>query len=509
MNKVELLTEPHLQFGDYFEHEDTKTGLAEYGPFGKNIDGLHPTEVRVGFIGTGHTVSLAKLWVERCSGFIESENIKTNRKAISKNLKEPKIVQDMLFAGLEEESEEITRRIEKILNRDFIGFNAESQFACRFVQNARWERTLDVRELQKILTIESKAQRIHTLVEHVDELLQSITSNSPSPDVVIIALTHDIDEKAFNARVGDVYLDFRRMLKARAMSHRNPVPTQLIKQATLEEKRELQEVSTRAWNFCTAQYYKADGIPWRPLTLRDDTCYVGISFYRSMEVSDKNVMRSSIAQAFDYLGQGLVLRGDPFEWDDRKMGKSPHLKTEMARDLMVRTLEEYRKLKGTLPKRVVVHKTSRFWGSEHPEHDEENGFYEGLDSVLKGIEVDLVALRSSNVCLVRQGLYPPVRGTYFSLDPNHHLVYTTGYIPYLETYPGTHVPRPLEIHQHLGGSDPRELCREVLGLTKMNVNNCAFTDGIPITLSFARSVGDIMKFIKEDMQAQVSYKYYM
>ena len=31
--------------------------------------------------------------------------------------------------------------------------------------------------------------------------------------------------------------------------------------------------------------------------------------------------------------------------------------------------------------------------------------------------------------------------------------------------------------------------REVLELTKMNVNNCSFADGTPITLSFAEKVG--------------------
>jgi len=47
---VEYLKEPRLQFGKYFEHQDTKTGLAEFGPFGKNVAGLHPSEIKLGFI---------------------------------------------------------------------------------------------------------------------------------------------------------------------------------------------------------------------------------------------------------------------------------------------------------------------------------------------------------------------------------------------------------------------------------------------------------------------------
>src|SRR5438552_3112505 len=71
---VEYLAEPKLQFGSYFEHEDSKTGLAEFGPFGKNIGGLHPPEIRLGFIGTGETTAGAKEWIEECGSEIESEN---------------------------------------------------------------------------------------------------------------------------------------------------------------------------------------------------------------------------------------------------------------------------------------------------------------------------------------------------------------------------------------------------------------------------------------------------
>src|SRR6266516_434748 len=72
---LEHLAEPTLQFGHYFEHQDTKTGLAEYGPFGLNIEGLHPSEMKLGFVGTRETIAGAKEWIELCSHTIESENI--------------------------------------------------------------------------------------------------------------------------------------------------------------------------------------------------------------------------------------------------------------------------------------------------------------------------------------------------------------------------------------------------------------------------------------------------
>jgi hypothetical protein len=113
--------------------------------------------------------------------------------------------------------------------------------------------------------------------------------------------------------------------------------------------------------------------------------------------------------------------------------------------------------------------------------------------------------------LFREGMYPPLRGTYFRIGDDHHYLYTMGFIPYLATYPGSYVPDPWHIVEHHGGSSKKDLFREVLELTKMNVNNCSFADGTPITLSFAEKVGEIMKHVPEDKDEdlQTGYKFYM
>jgi hypothetical protein len=334
--------------------------------------------------------------------------------------------------------------------------------------------------------------------------------NSPVPDIIVLALTQAITEKAYTAQVkGRFYLDLRRALKAAAMKW--GIPIQILTHRTLEGKSvDLQDPATRAWNFCTAQYYKAQGIPWRPTAIDDLTCFVGISFYVTQEEDDGSLtLRSSVAQAFDYLGQGLVLRGDPFEWSQVKHGPAPHLTKDAARRLTADTLREYVKVQGVPPRRVVVHKSSEFWGPEHGEHNELDGFYEGIDSVYPNLEIDLVALRQTGVKLFREGNYPPLRGTYVRLEDQHHFLFTMGYIPYLQTYPGSYVPEPWQITDHRGGTAPRELLLEVLALTKMNVNNCAFADGTPITLLFSHRIGDIMKHIPEGESVHPHYRFYM
>src|SRR5688500_4694434 len=130
--RIEHLKEPKLQFGQYFEHEDTKTGLSEFGPFGKNISGLHPSEIKLGFIVTRETISGAKEWIETCGARIESENFKAVNKGAP-------VTSGGLF-GEEDEPDSQLMRLEKILNPDFVGFNVASPFACSFQLNERWER---------------------------------------------------------------------------------------------------------------------------------------------------------------------------------------------------------------------------------------------------------------------------------------------------------------------------------------------------------------------------------
>lgn len=494
---IDRLEEPVLQFGSYFEHQDAKTGIAATGPFGLNEAGLHPSDIKLGFIGTRETVDGAKEWIRTCQSPIESGNIQIIGQRSTQGMQ-------TLF----EPPEETRTRISKILNRDFIGFNRESAWECAFLMNDRWDRIIPTRELERVLKIADKQIRILELVKLFESQVESLATTSPAPTIIILALTPEIAEHADAVQLsGNYYLNFRRAIKAKVM--RWGIPLQLLQRRTvLGTDRSLQEKTLRAWNFCTAQYYKADGIPWRTVGLTRDTCFIGISFFVTRDVNEHVTMRSSVVQAFDYLGQGLVLRGDPFPWNVNTQGASPHLTREAATALIQRTLKAYVQATNVPPQRVVIHKSSEYWGEEHGLYNEREGFYEGIDAVYPGRQIDLVTLRQSGLMLFREGKYPPLRGMVFSLEDQHFL-YTMGYITFLDTYPGSYVPEPWQITDHHGESSPRELFQEILALTKMNVNNCAFADGVPITLSFAHKIGEIMKHIPEDGIVQPTYKFYM
>ena len=500
---VDYFEEPQLQFGDYFEYEDAKTGLAEFGPFGKNVPGLHVSEIKLGFIGTRESISEAQSWIDRCSKKVESENVKVDRQRGTQ--------EDFgLFDDDSDEREVVSRRIDKTQNRDFIGFNADSTFKSTFRMNPRWDREINQRELDSVLSTESEEQRILELANLVEAELSSICQTDPVPDVVILSLTSEIEEAAYSTQVsGNFHLNLRRELKARAMRQETPIPLQLIRPRTIHGGTDTQGPAKRAWNFCTALYYKAGGTPWRPLSLEEDTCYMGISFYIAQELDDALTMRSSVSMAFDYLGQGLVLRGDKFQWNHKEHGQAAHMTTEATAKLIRETLNEYVRMQGNPPKRVVIHKTSRFWGSEHENYNEVEGISEGVDSVFPRCDIDLVTLKSGNIRLFREGDYPPLRGTYFTVNNAQHFLYTMGFIPHLETYPKPYVPKPWKIDQHIGGSSPKDLLEEVLTLTKMNVNNCSFADGKPITIMFAEKIGEVMKHVGRNGVIQSKYRFYM
>lgn len=80
-------------------------------------------------------------------------------------------------------------------------------------------------------------------------------------------------------------------------------------------------------------------------------------------------------------------------------------------------------------------------------------------------------------------------------------------MPALNTYPGPHIPAPLELMGVTG--DPRVAASEILALTKMNWNSAAATAAFPITLRFAKEVGAIMSEVPPDRVPHPAYRFYM
>ena len=105
-------------------------------------------------------------------------------------------------------------------------------------------------------------------------------------------------------------------------------------------------------------------------------------------------------------------------------------------------MKEYKDRTGTLPLGIVLHKSSSF------DEAEEEGFEDAFRNVPV---IEAVALVQSDFRLVRFGSYPPKRGTLCVVNDDARFLFTTGFMPEWETYPGPHVPTPIEI------KSPREI----------------------------------------------------
>jgi hypothetical protein len=145
-------------------------------------------------------------------------------------------------------------------------------------------------------------------------------------------------------------------IKAHAMKH--GLPTQIVWERTLRGKNVTQDPATMAWNLFTAIYHKANNVPLQLETLPEATCFVGISFFRSDP--SKPALKTSLAQAFSGRGKGLVLQG-PRTITDRKGNPVPHLSEKEAEVLLTNVLRLFSDYHDKKPRRVVVHKTSKYW----------------------------------------------------------------------------------------------------------------------------------------------------
>lgn len=494
--KFKLLDEPTLTFGRG-DHICPKTGIESLGVYDIS-DELRKSELRVGLVGRPKGIDDLNGWLRHCQSFIEGKESKLPN----------------LFRG-------------------FGGFSDAHGYYCKLLYGERSTRPIENSKIQRVQKIQKVEDRINSCVELYFEEIRFLAENRPV-DVIVCALPDDLfsaitESQAFASK--DIVEDrpdgndenvddeeglvqslkdsannqlehnFRRLLKAKTMML--GVPLQLAREKVFyigKNPRDIEDEATRAWNFCTALYYKGiKTIPWR---LKEDahkpkTCYVGVGFYKSR---DKKTVSTSLAQVFDEYGHGVILRGSPVSID--KDNKRPYMDKHQARDLLSSALDEYKRALKQSPARVVVHKKSNF------RKEEIEGFNIALD--LQGVQLkDYVTIMPSTIKLFSYEIFPPPRGSFLAIDDNRAILYTRGFINYYKTYPGGYVPTPLEIRAFDNEYSIEDISKEILGLTKMNWNNARLDGKWPITLECAERVGEILKYVEDKQIPQASYAFYM
>ncbi|MBD3215467.1 MAG: hypothetical protein GF311_22850 [Candidatus Lokiarchaeota archaeon] len=479
---LKYIEEEKLKFGKDIEAFDPRIGLLRGGPYSSSIsDGEREFKIiNCGIIGTKVSKTNIISLIDRIS-----HGLKANDKTYG----------NLGFPGL--------------------GIQSPLQFSIRF--SDEWYSSFNDNEIDQILEASDNNLKKNILFQLIEEKIINLKYTDPPPDIIFIPVERDII-KAFqhdniesnnivfanrnkprtvSASEGDI--NFHSILKIIGMKHN--IVTQLIKSKTLKLKMN-EDVVTTAWNLIVGLYYKAKRIPWKFTEFEDQVCYVGISFYR--DFSEKEVkMGTSMAQVFLSSGDSYILKGDSFKIDKQEDNRSPNLDRRNAKNIIDKVLKFYKKLKKIYPLRLVIYKTSNFTDSEI------EGIYDNIADIKN---IDMISINENpKIRLYRQDQYPVMRGTtLITEDHKEAILYTIGFIPSLNTYPGHQIPKPIKIRQFTSNTDMITICREILKLTRLDWNDIKFCHKMPVTLSFPKKVSKVLVEKRAaDINIQPHYRFYM
>jgi len=459
--KIEYIQEPQLLFNEGGISLNPCVGLIKYGP---RFAGSSTTEFKtfkIGIIGSSKSIALTK-------HLFESFYMKILPDGDIKPWKIP-----------------------------FPGLNANSKLRFEFIFNPEWESIIDSFDFENLKAAQSSSERA---LELIKERIITIYEKETPPDIIVISFPIEFyyicecsNTKKPMIKVG--LDDFHNRIKLLAMQLK--VPTQIIRPETLQLEG-TQERSLVAWNIVVGMLYKCQrGHPWKLTHLEENTCYVGISFFKE---KGEETRRASLAQIFLDTGESFVLRGESFSWANKDYPNSPHLSEEDAQRLMSYVLTHYKLIRKHYPDRIVIHKSSNFWDDE----------LEGFKSATKNIKSkDFISILPSDFKLFTQTSYPVLRGT-LVLTKNESIgfLFTTGFVPSLKTYPGFSIPSALQIKPFVLDTSLLKVCREILSFTKLDWNNTFVYSKMPVTLSVSRKVGHVMSETEAKRICNLDTHYY-
>ena len=494
---IECLREPHVAFGKGGTGVEPRHGLGLYGP----VDANQRREIALGFVGLEKDIRATRTWLNRLRQFIPAREGNSNRyrdwpgseRALhSRFVADERFIRTIPADRLEQALAQSNTRagFEDLLQ--LFGSRVESLFgdvAPNCIVVCLPEALADLRIANPTLT---PAERLALERLQAEEEADQLSFFQPSPEELRAAeeLRTQADDLLFRT--------FYRALKCRAMMHSNPVPIQVVRRDTIDRPDDQgQSYATRAWNLAISLYYKSGGLPWRPDGLPSNVCFVGLSFHHLKRRSG-SLVYASVAQAFSTEVEPFALKGAMVDHQQRR-DRHPYLLEEQAVSLISEVVDQYEARAGVLPDRLIVHKTTTY------QPEEEAGFRAGTRGRIP--VCDLVWMRSTAFRLVRRGMQEPWRGTLCTIGDESYL-FTSGFVPWWNEYPGPHIPAPIELGA-AGRTDLRQRAIEILTLTKMNWNSTEGISRYPITISFAKRVGQVMNELAEGQAPNPSYRFYM
>ncbi|CAM5394869.1 nuclease PIN [Alcaligenes faecalis] len=324
----------------------------------------------------------------------------------------------------------------------------------------------------------------------MDAALRRLEAMRNEFDVVVV---HFPD--AWGPATRGVAFDAHDALKALGAKYN--IPTQVINDRAFNFRHR----ASLAWRLAIALYVKAGGIPWklaRVPSVPDETAYIGLAYALRGDQRHAHFV-TCCSQVFDMDGGGMQFVAfearDPVT-DLEEARRNPYLSRDDMRAVLARSLTLYQDRNGgSLPKRLVIHKTTAFKAEE----------LDGAFDALAGIpEVECIEIGARanwrGVWLIDSGrqvppskpsAYPVPRGTVVVRSGVSALLWVAGNAPDASTtgnyYQGKKsIPKPLLLTRHAGRGPLEVVAAEALALSKMDWNNDALYDPVPVSIRYSQ-----------------------
>ena len=283
----------------------------------------------------------------------------------------------------------------------------------------------------------------------------------------------------------------------KALGAHHSIPTQVVNDRAFSFRYK----ASIAWRLSIALYVKAGGVPWKlaPLPgVPDSTAYIGLAYALRGNPQEAHFV-TCCSQVFDVDGGGMQFVAfearDPIR-NIEDARRNPFLSRQDMRAVLARSLQLYQARNGgSLPHRLVLHKTTAFRG------DELNG---ALDALAGISEIDCIEVgtgtawrgvwqkRSADVDRRSEpDRFPVPRGTVVQRSGSSAFLWAAGNAPGASTtgdyYQGKKsIPRPLVLTRFAGSGSLELAALEALALTKMDWNNDALYDPVPVTIRYSQ-----------------------
>jgi hypothetical protein len=472
--KIENIEEPDLMFGEdengqSGKAKDPRIGLIKYGP--RTPEGEpHHISMKIGLIGDYYSINEIQSLFNQMRERILPE--KPKKSSEPQKWKMP-----------------------------FPGLSSESPLNVSVNLQKRWREIISDDEIEKITELRNHSDILEKTVLLFEEKTNIIYGRETPPDVIVICIPEQIYQKyaspsSYKQRIQTDESDLHNRVKLNSIIRK--VPTQIIHPNTLRWKK-TQDKSDVAWNLAVGLLYKSQkGHPWKLAEFELDTCYAGISFYaeRSTRAS-----KAAMAQVFLDSGESFILRADQV---NESLGKlQNHLTEEDAKNVVKKILKQYHDVRKTLPRRLVIHKTSNFWEEEK----------EGMLQAVNGVHsVDLVTIEEEHPLRLfnEKCAYPVLRGMMLTPpDRKEYYLFTNGFVSVLGAYQGYRVPIPIVIRPDEQSTTPiEEIAKEILAFTKLDWNSSHFCKKLPVTIEVSRSVGGVLAEPETKKLKEIDPHYY-